>query len=51
MSEILKYNYWEHFRRAKELGLVLPLRHPERVAVEKELNVIARKLKWLKKQK
>ncbi len=49
MSEVLKYSYWEHFKRAKELSLILPLKHPKRVVIEKELNVMAIKLNWLSK--
>jgi hypothetical protein len=39
-NEILHYSYWEHFKWAKELSLVLPLDHPKRIRVEKELNNI-----------
>ncbi|KKN59952.1 hypothetical protein LCGC14_0537020 [marine sediment metagenome] len=50
-AEILKYSYWEHFKRAKELSLVLPLNHPERVAIEKEMNVMTKALKLITKNK
>lgn len=43
-KEILKYSYWEHFKRAKELALIFPLNHPERVAIEKEMKVMAKEL-------
>jgi hypothetical protein len=36
--EILQGNYWEHFKFAKDLALILPLNHPKRIALEKELN-------------
>lgn len=46
--EILKYSYWEHFKRAKELSLILPLKHPQRIAIEKEMNIITEQLKQSK---
>ena len=36
--EILKANYWEHFKYAKDLQLILPLKHPKRVKYETILN-------------
>ena len=36
--EILEYSYWEHFKFAKDISLILPLKHPKRLAIEKELN-------------
>ena len=42
--EILKYSYWEHFKRAKELSMVLPLNSPDRVAIEKELKVMIKEI-------
>ena len=47
--EILEYSYWEHFKQAKDLALILPIDHPKRVSVEKELNEIQSKIKKLKK--
>ena len=49
--EILEYNYWEHFKHAKDLGLILPLGHPKRVAIENELNrireyIVNNPIKW-----
>ena len=46
MREILKHSYWEHYKRAKELALILPLKHPKRVSLERELNKISKKLEW-----
>lgn len=43
--EILKYNYWEHFRAAKELSLILPIDHPRRKIIEAEFNKLAGKIK------
>ena len=36
--EILNYSYWEHFKYAKDLALILLLKHPKRVRLERELN-------------
>ena len=35
---ILQYNYWEHFKVAKDLALVLPINHPRRKQVEDAMN-------------
>lgn len=35
---ILEFNYWEHFKAAKDLALIYPLNHPKRLVVEKSLN-------------
>ena len=45
---ILQYNYWEHFKAAKDLGLVLPIDHPRRKQVEDSMNKISRELNELK---
>ena len=36
--EILQYNYWEHFKAAKDLALVLPIDHPKRIALQKTID-------------
>ncbi len=36
--EILEYNYWEHFKAAKDISLILPLEHPKRKRYEVEMN-------------
>ncbi len=46
--EILEYNYWEHFKHAKDLGLILPIGHPKRVSLENELTKISNKIHNLK---
>ena len=46
-EEILRYNYREHFKRAKELSMVLSLNHPERVAIEKEMKVMIKEINSL----
>ncbi len=50
-EEILKYNYWEHFKRAKELSFILPLNNPERVAIEKEMKVMIKEINLTTKSK
>lgn len=45
VNEITLLSYWEHFKRAKELALVYPLGHPERILIEKSLTELAKKLK------
>ena len=46
--EILNFSYWEHFKHAKDLSLVLPLNHPKRIRVENELNNMLDKMNSLK---
>ncbi len=48
--EILEYNYWEHFKIAKDLGLILPIGNPKRVAIENELKIITNKIHKLKNE-
>lgn len=45
MSEILKANYWEHFKFAKELALIYPIDHPKRRRIEKHIQEIERSAK------
>ena len=45
--ELLKFSYWEHFKMAKDLALVLSIDHPKRKAIEKEVNDISDKIKAL----
>lgn len=45
--EILRYNYWEHFKFAKDISLILPLNHPRRRIVEKELNILITRINEL----
>ncbi len=39
-KEILNASYWEHFKFAKELALILPIEHPKRIKIESEVNKI-----------
>lgn len=45
--EIVSYSYWEHFKMAKDMALVLPLEHPKRKAIEYEMNKLTIKMKKL----
>jgi len=49
--EILEYSYWEHFKMAKDLSLILSIEHPKRKSVEKEMNELQGKIRLLKKKK
>ena len=46
--EILEYSYWEHFKMAKDIALVLPIDHPKRKKLEKEINEMATEINELK---
>ncbi len=46
--EILEGSYWEHHKIAKDFALILPIDHPKRKIIEKELNDIANQIKELK---
>ena len=43
--EILQYSYWEHYKMSQDLSLYLNLKHPKRVSLEAELNIIREKMK------
>ena len=47
--EILSANYWEHFKFAKDLALILPSDHPKRVRLALELNEMVEKMNQIKK--
>ncbi len=49
--QILEYNYLEHFKHAKDLALVLPIKHPKRKMIELELNKMVIEINKLKKVK
>lgn len=46
--EILEYSYWEHFKYAKDLALILPLKHPKRIMIEEEMNKMLTRINALK---
>ena len=46
--ELLKANYLEHFKYAKDLALILPITHPQRTLIERELNKIQKEMEQLK---
>ena len=45
--EILNYNYWEHFKKAKDLAKVLPPNHPQRIIIEKDMNDILKQIRQI----
>lgn len=47
--EILEYSYWEHFKYAKDLHLILPLDHKKRVALDDEMNKMLDRIHKIKK--
>lgn len=48
--QILEYNYWEHFKHAKDIAMILPIDHPKRLEVEKSLNNIQSRISEIKKE-
>lgn len=46
--EILEYSYWEHFKYAKDLHLILPLGHPKRVMLDKEMGKMLKRIHEIK---
>lgn len=46
--ELFEYNYWEHYKFAKDLALILPLNHPKRKLLEEELSKMMKELNELK---
>jgi hypothetical protein len=42
--QILKESYWEHFKRAKDLALILDIKDPTRLKIESELNIIQQQI-------
>ena len=49
--EILVYNYWETFKYAKDLALILPLGHSKRVKLENEMNIMITRIHELERTK
>ena len=47
--EILEYSYWEHFKRAKDLHLILPKTHPKRVILNLEMDKMLKRIHEIKK--
>ena len=48
--EILEYSYWEHFKYAKDLHLILPLGHPKLVRLKEAMDEILPRINKLKRQ-
>lgn len=47
--EILEFSYWEHFKFAKDISLILPLGHPKRRSIERELEKLQQEIHQIKK--
>ena len=43
--EILQYSYWEHFKAAKDLALILPIDHPKRIELQNTIDSLNIKIK------
>ena len=39
-EQLLGFSYYENFKFGKELALILPIDHPKRVYVQKEIDKI-----------
>jgi len=48
--QILEYNYWEHFKLAKDLALILPINHWKRKMLEEELNKLLTEIHKIKNE-
>ena len=48
--EILEYSYWEHFKFSKDLSLILPLKHPKRLLINKELDKMLERIHQIKNE-
>lgn len=48
--EILEFSYWEHFKAAKDIALILPIEHPKRKRLEKVINELIVEINELKKE-
>ncbi|MEO6305162.1 MAG: hypothetical protein ABIP51_18530 [Bacteroidia bacterium] len=46
--EILQGSYWEHFKKAKDLMLYLPVEDPRRKELETEIQIILEKINLIK---
>ena len=46
-KQILLASYWEHHKTAKEFSLIYPIKHPKRLRIEKELNLLSNQLNKL----
>lgn len=48
--EILNASYWEHFKVSKDLALILPIDHPRRIYIKRELDIMQKRLHLLKEK-
>lgn len=42
--QILQYSYWEHFKAAKDLSLILPITNHRRIAIEKTIDELQKQI-------
>jgi len=47
--KIIRFNYWEHFKRLKEIALILPIGNTERDDLEKNVDDLLKKMHDLEK--
>lgn len=40
MNPIDNLNYWEHFKKAKDLALIYPPEHPQRVELQEVMETL-----------
>jgi hypothetical protein len=48
--EILEFNYWEHFKIAKDLSMILPLGHEKRVRLDDEMEKLITRINKIKNE-
>ena len=46
--QILEYSYWEHFKALKDISLILPITHPKRKLLDKEVDNLQNEIIRLK---
>lgn len=48
--EILNFSYWEHFKKAKDLSMIYPPDHPERVLLQQVMDEMILKINQYQKE-
>ncbi len=48
--QILESSHWEHFKALKDISYILPIDHPKRVLLEKEINEMITEIHKIKKE-
>jgi hypothetical protein len=46
---IVRFNYWEHFKRLKEIALILPIGNSERDELERNVDDLLKEMHDLEK--